>query len=203
MNAPDYLGRLREKNQSKMPIEGTAQTAKTTLRSLCSSPLAHKSLISSSRWLIHFADRNPMEVAFSPAVSHAEVLAIYPDALAAEPAVEVRQPGGPLTGDHEAIVRAWLAQIGEVDVDVVGDVLERCRQDDDVRQYFLDRAGEGITADTDDQRRCDQCGSLRSGVCVVAKPGGVVSAICGYRPVSGILKRCLAFVPARQPANSL
>ena len=37
------------------------------------------------RWLIHFADRNPLEVAFSPALSHAEVLASYPDALAAEP----------------------------------------------------------------------------------------------------------------------
>jgi hypothetical protein len=37
------------------------------------------------RWLIHFADRNPLEVAFSPAASHAEALDAYPDALAAEP----------------------------------------------------------------------------------------------------------------------
>lgn len=37
------------------------------------------------RWLIHFADRNPLEVAFSPEASHAEALEAYPDALAAEP----------------------------------------------------------------------------------------------------------------------
>jgi len=89
MNAPDYLSRLREKTQMKTPMEGTAKTAKTNLCSFCSSPLAHKSLISSAttsyRWLIHFADRNPLEVAFSPAASHAEVLDAYPDALAVEP----------------------------------------------------------------------------------------------------------------------
>jgi len=38
----------------------------------------------SYRWLIHFVYRNPREVAFSPAASHAEVLDAYPDALAAE-----------------------------------------------------------------------------------------------------------------------
>lgn len=37
------------------------------------------------RWLIHFADRNPLEVAFSPPARHGEVLADYPDALAAQP----------------------------------------------------------------------------------------------------------------------
>lgn len=36
-------------------------------------------------WQIHFPDRNPLEVAFSPEASHAEVLALYPTALAAEP----------------------------------------------------------------------------------------------------------------------
>ena len=37
------------------------------------------------RWLLHFADREPLTVAFSPAATHAEVLDAYPDALAAEP----------------------------------------------------------------------------------------------------------------------
>jgi len=44
-----------------------------------------QALDSSPRWLVHFADRNPLQVAFSPSASHAEVLAGYPDALAAEP----------------------------------------------------------------------------------------------------------------------
>ena len=43
------------------------------------------------RWLIHFADRNPAEVAFSPEATHAEVLDFYPSALAAEPVTELRQ----------------------------------------------------------------------------------------------------------------
>ena len=43
------------------------------------------------RWLIHFADRNPVEVAFSPEATHVEVLDIYPSALAAEPMTELRQ----------------------------------------------------------------------------------------------------------------
>ena len=37
------------------------------------------------RWLIHFADRDPVEVTFSPMVNHEWALACYPDAVAAEP----------------------------------------------------------------------------------------------------------------------
>jgi len=36
-------------------------------------------------WLMHFADRNPATVTFAPAVDHAGALAVYPDAIAAEP----------------------------------------------------------------------------------------------------------------------
>ncbi len=36
-------------------------------------------------WLLHFAEREPLEVIFCPDQSHAEVLARYPAALAAEP----------------------------------------------------------------------------------------------------------------------
>lgn len=45
-------------------------------------------------WLIHFADRDPLEVWFSPAVTHGEVLAAHPAALAAEPIPErdIRKP---------------------------------------------------------------------------------------------------------------
>jgi len=95
------------------------------------------------RWLIHFPDRNPLEVAFSPEASHAEVLDCYPDALAAEP-IEPgrRQPGAPLAGDQETEIRSWLAAIGETDQATIAEVLIGCRQDEDVRRYFLDRTGE-------------------------------------------------------------
>jgi len=42
-------------------------------------------LLDSFVWLIHFADRDTLKVTFSPAVTQAEALAGYPDALAAEP----------------------------------------------------------------------------------------------------------------------
>ncbi|MHB8788069.1 MAG: hypothetical protein ACYC5W_17790 [Thauera sp.] len=48
--------------------------------------------VRATRWLIHFLDREPLEVWFSPAVDHAEALVAYPDAVAAEPLPEVRTP---------------------------------------------------------------------------------------------------------------
>lgn len=75
-----------------------------------------------------------------PAATHAEVLADYPDALAAE-------PGGRLAGD-------------------------------------------------DDRRTCNQCGNLLAGTCTVAAPGGLVSAVRGYRPsLVDIPIRCAGFSP--------
>lgn len=44
--------------------------------------------IRATRWLLHYADREPMEAWFAPAVDHAEVLAGYPGAVAAEPLPE-------------------------------------------------------------------------------------------------------------------
>ena len=44
--------------------------------------------IRAARWLLHYADREPMEVWFSPAADHDEALAGYPDAVAAEPVPE-------------------------------------------------------------------------------------------------------------------
>ena len=48
MNAPDYLSLLRQEHQPKTLQAGTAQTAKTTLRSLCSSSPARKNPIFSA-----------------------------------------------------------------------------------------------------------------------------------------------------------
>ena len=132
-------------------------------------------LRAASHWLLHFSDRTPLAVDFSPPATHAKVLASYPSALVAEP-IEAsrRQPATMFTGKQEAMVVGWLTEIGETDEAIIGEVLAQCRHDEDARQYFRGRAGECVTADTEDRRRCDQCGNLRSGVCVVAKPGGLV-----------------------------
>ena len=149
----------------------------------------------SRSWLLHFPDREPLTVAFTPAASHTEALASYPSALAAEP-IEPgrRQPGAPLAGGQETAIRSWLAAIGETDQEAVAEVLTRCRQDADVRRYFLGRAGAIVT--DDDRRRCNQCGNLRAGACTAASPGAAVSAIVGYRPASpGVLQRCAGYSP--------
>lgn len=131
-------------------------------------------------WLLHFADREPLTVTLSPPASHAEVLDSYPSALAAEPIEPSRYPpDGLVTDDQETAIRGWLAQIGETDEAMVSDVLVQCRRNGEARAYYLDQAGE---EQTDDRRRCTECGNLRGGVCSVARPGGQVSAVRGYRP---------------------
>ncbi|MBX3682511.1 MAG: hypothetical protein KF731_07610 [Thauera sp.] len=45
--------------------------------------------IRATRWLLHYADREPMEVHFAPAADHDEALAVHPGAVAAEPLPEM------------------------------------------------------------------------------------------------------------------
>ena len=48
--------------------------------------------------------------------------------------------------------------------------------------------------DTDDRRTCEQCANLQGIVCSVARPGGVVSAVVGYRPgLLEVLQRCRGY----------
>jgi hypothetical protein len=49
MSATRYLARLREKNRSETRLQGTAQTAKKNLRTLCSSPAVQKESFLSSQ----------------------------------------------------------------------------------------------------------------------------------------------------------
>jgi len=45
--------------------------------------------ITSWGWMIHYADRDPVECCFSPVVTHAELMKLRPDAIAAEPLPEL------------------------------------------------------------------------------------------------------------------
>lgn len=135
---------------------------------------------SACSWLLHFADREPLTVTFWPPASHAEVLDTYSGALAAEPIEPSRyQPDAPLPQDQEGAIVTWLRQIGETDEAMVSDVLAQCRHNTEALAYYLDRVG---IEQADDRRRCTECGNLRGGVCTVARPGGQVSAVRGYRP---------------------
>lgn len=109
MNAPDYLSRLREKNQKNMPLGGTDKTAKSLLSVLSVAPRRAKNeffseapptecaldtpekfngkeVSAASRWwLLHYPDREPGEVASFPPATHAEILERHPEAIAVEP----------------------------------------------------------------------------------------------------------------------
>ena len=53
---------------------------------------------------------------------------------------------------------------------------------------------ERLAWQEDDRRRCGQCLNLRGEVCPIAKPGGLVSANRGYRPVN-LPMRCAGYSP--------
>ncbi len=149
-------------------------------------------------WLIHFSDREPVEVACYPAAIYADILAGRPDAIAAEPFEPIRrQPAAPLLPDNEAAIQAWLAHIGETNRDIIDSVFEQCRVDNDARDYFIHRVGEAqryVDFD-DDRRRCDQCANLTGrGLCLAARRGEIVASRT-YEPVRDWLRRCEGYLP--------
>jgi hypothetical protein len=62
-------------------------------------PVAHAAEALTA-WVLHFTDREPMEVWFWPVVSHDEALAAYPDAVAAEPIRQQEPPRSCRTCRH-------------------------------------------------------------------------------------------------------
>ena len=150
-------------------------------------------------WLIHYPDRDPVEVACCPEATHADILERHPDAVAAEPFTPtIRQPSAPLTASEETAIRAWLALIEETDPATIAEVIGQCQRDADARDYFTGRAAAELPKPApfpDDRRTCRKCSNFTyGGICSVAYPGVPVSAIRGYRPVADLLQRCDAFI---------
>jgi hypothetical protein len=71
--------------------------------------------VTARAWLLHFSDREPLEVWFAPAADQAEALAVHLDALAAEPLgkTSVRTA----TADEAEELRALLAAIYGADTE--------------------------------------------------------------------------------------
>jgi hypothetical protein len=153
-------------------------------------------------WLIHYPDRDPLEVACCPEATHAETLERHPDAVAAEPfAPTIRQPSAPLTAEEETAIRAWLALIEETDPATIAEVIGRCQRDADARDYFTGRAAadnlqknEGNSAFDDDRRTCDQCANLIARRCQAAKRGEIVASR-NYEPIRDLPRRCEGYAP--------
>jgi hypothetical protein len=89
-------------------------------------------------WQLRYAASAPMEIAYCPPASYAEVMAGEPRAVSATPFEPNRQhTDSPLSDSQEALILQWLAEIGEIDADTISDLLNQCRTDADARQYFL------------------------------------------------------------------
>jgi len=94
-------------------------------------------------WLIHYLDRDPVQVACCPAAFHAEIMEWHPGAVAAEPCNPIpRQSHAQMCASEEAAIRTWLVLIGETDPAAIADVMRQCQQDLDARRYFTERAAE-------------------------------------------------------------
>ena len=104
---------------------------------------AGKTATASRWWLIHYPDRDPLQVACCPEATHAEILERHPDAVAVEPFIPtIRQASAPLTASEETAIRAWLALIEETDPATIAEVIGQCQRDADARDYFTGRAAD-------------------------------------------------------------
>lgn len=153
-------------------------------------------------WLIHYPDRDPVEVACCPEATHAKILERHPDAVAAEPFTPtIRQPSAPLTANEETAIRAWLALIEETDPATIAEVIGQCQRDADARDYFTGRAAadnlqknRADAAFDDDRRTCDQCANLIARRCQAAKRGEIVASR-NYEPIRDLPRRCEGYTP--------
>ena len=71
--------------------------------------------VTARAWLLHFSDRDPLEVWYSPAATHAQALADCPDALAAEPLQKTSVRTA--TADEAEELRALIAAIYGADTE--------------------------------------------------------------------------------------
>ena len=149
-------------------------------------------------WLIHYPDRDPVEVACCPDATHADILERHPDAVAAEPFTPtIRQPSALLTADEERAIRAWLALIEETDPATIAEVIGQCQRDADARSYFTGRAAAELPKPDpfpDDRRTCDQCANLIARRCQAAKRGEI-AASRNYEPIRDLPRRCEGYAP--------
>jgi hypothetical protein len=103
--------------------------------------ITNDTAVASRWWLIHYPDRDPVEVSCTPPATHAEILDLHPGAVAAEPFTQaIRQPSAPLTTEGETAIRAWLALIEEADPATIAEVIGQCQRDADARDYFAGQA---------------------------------------------------------------
>lgn len=149
-------------------------------------------------WLLHFSDRDPLEVYCNPDATHAAILERYPDALAAEP-IPARTRRKP-TEAEAVVLRALVHTIGaaekwpadEIEWASVGALADPDGALVCCRALAVEH---GIILPLDDDRRtCNQCANLAGRRCLVAWRGEIV-ATRDYESVRGIPRRCEGYAP--------
>jgi hypothetical protein len=77
-----------------------------------------------------------------------------------------------MTASEEQSIRPWLAAIEETDSVVIGEVLEKCRQDADARRYYLQRA---IRAQSQCRSTLETLSALKNPPIVYARQANVTT----------------------------
>lgn len=216
MSAPDLLLAMRDAGltvtvaDERLHVTGPADALdrfRPTIREwrndllLAMKAGANGAQTASRWWLIHYPDREPLEVSCTPSATHAEILERHPDAIAAEPFTQtIRQPSAPLTAKEERAIRAWLALIEETDPATITEVISKCQRDADARDHFIGRTAAELPKPDpfpDDRITCDQCANLIGRRCQAAKRGEIVSSR-NYEPIRDLPRRCGGYAPICQ-----
>ncbi len=92
------------------------------------------------RWFLYFPDRHPVEIFRSPPATLTDVLVDNPGTIAAEPVLDQVQARCNATSDDTALIRSWLASIGETDATAINEVLTKCGSDPEALDYFMGQA---------------------------------------------------------------
>jgi len=163
----------------------------------------------SHRWLLHFADRESLEVCCNPDATHAEILKRHPDALAAEPLPERirRTPTEAEATELRALVQAIGAAekwpVDEIEWSTDGALAD---PDGALICYRALAVEYGIILPLDDDRcTCNQCVKLVGRRCLAAWRAEIV-ANRDYEPIRDIPRRCEGYMPVagdpdRRPGN--
>jgi len=215
----NLLSKLRDKRASKIATAtpatvatyagGERQTVACVATVAVASSKQERAVLSTSvdiddaasaiRWCsVHYAGKDPLEVACYPQATHAEILKQHPDAVMVQPLTStVRQPSARLTPGEETQILAWLSLIEETDPATIAEVIGQCQKDADVRDYFTRRAAADLPRPApipDDRRTCDQCANLIARRCQAAKRGEIVASR-NFEPIPDLPRRCEGYAP--------
>jgi hypothetical protein len=141
-------------------------------------------------WLAAQMTATPATVATVEGASHPCVAPVATVAVAFARENDIRQ-------EDEALIYRWLEHIGEFDLVIIDEVLNKCRDNPEVRAYVL-REALAIpepSREPDDRKHCYEClNLLPSGVCTAAMRGEI-DASRHHRPVDDIPRRCKGYRP--------